>query len=67
MMRVLNHNTSVLVARAVAGIGVEMLKDTIGTCEAEGEWWASAQLWFAASTLHGQVNAFKCPSKCKSR
>jgi len=54
IMRVLNHNASVLVARAVAGIGVKVLQDSIDKCEAGGEWWAEAQLWFAASALHGQ-------------
>ena len=58
MMRVLNHGVSSLCARAVAGIGVERMQDVIDTCEAEGKWWAAAQLWFAQSTLHGQVNAW---------
>ena len=67
MMRVLNYSVSAFVARAIAGIGVERMQESIDVCEAEGKWWEAAQLWFAASTLHGQVNAFKCPSKCKSR
>ena len=61
MMRVLNHNASVLCARAVAGIGEERMQATVEVCEAGGEWWAAAQLWFAASSLRGQVhplNAF---------
>ena len=56
IMRTLNHNVSMLVARAVAGIGVETLQEVIDTCEAGGEWWAAAQLWFALSALHGQVS-----------
>ena len=55
MMKVLNHNASSVCARAVAGIGEERMKEIIEKCEAGGEWWAAAQLWFAASTLLGQV------------
>ena len=61
MMRVLTHSGSFLVARAVAGIGEERMQATIEACEAGAEWWAAAQLWFAASSLRGQVhplNAF---------
>jgi len=57
-MSILNHNVSVLVARAVAGIGVERMQEIIDACEAGGKWWAAAQLWFAQSTLHGMVSPF---------
>lgn len=56
MMRVLTHNASILCARAVAGIGEERMQTSVEACEAGGEWWASAQLWFAASSLRGQVH-----------
>ena len=55
MMRVLTHSASFLVARAVAGIGEERMQATMEACEAGGEWWAAAQLWFATSSLRGQV------------
>jgi len=57
LMKVLTHNTSSLCARAVVGIGIERMQEIIDKCEARGEWWAAAQLWFAASTLLGQVNS----------
>ena len=69
MMRVLTHSASFLVARAVAGIGEEKMQATIEACEARGEWWAAAQLWFAASSLRGQVhplNAFDPGAVCLS-
>ena len=56
IMSVLNNSVSVLVARAVAGIGVETMQEVINNCEAGGEWWAAAQLWFALSALLGQVS-----------
>ena len=56
MMRVFSHNASILCARAVAGIGEERMKTSIEACEAGGEWWAAAQLWFAAGSLRGQVH-----------
>ena len=49
-------NSSILCARAVAGIGVEKMQEIIDKYEAEGNWWEAAQLWFALSSLHGQVN-----------
>jgi len=56
LMSILNHNVSVLVARAVAGIGDVTMQEAIDHCEAKDEWWSVAQLWFAASKLKGQVN-----------
>ena len=61
MMRVFNHNASILRAGGVAGMGKERMQTSMEACEAGGEWWAAAQLWFAAGSLRGQVhpmNAF---------
>ena len=55
MMRVFNHNASILCARAVAGIEEERMQSSIDICEAGGEWLSAAQLWFAVSLLRGQV------------
>jgi len=64
IMRILNHNAGILVARAVSGIGEQRMQEIIDTCEADGEWLAAAQLWFAASALLGQVNPLNVVSDC---
>ena len=54
LMRVLTHDSNVICARAVSGIGSEELKVAIHECESAGVWWKAAQLWYAASTPRGQ-------------
>ena len=54
IMRALSNSVSIIIAHAVKGIGIEVLQEAIDKCEAAGEWWAAAQLWYAAGTLHGQ-------------
>ena len=38
---------------AAAGIGLEVLKEAISTCEASDKWWEAAQLNYALSTTRG--------------
>ena len=54
IMSVLTHKANVICARAVAGIGRESLETHIAACQDAGKWFEAAQLWFAASTQHGQ-------------
>ena len=50
LMRVLTHDSTIIGARAVKGIGMEEIKAAIEECENAGCWWEAALLWFAATT-----------------
>ena len=52
-MQALLHKSAEVCASAAHGIGPEVLKEAISTCEASGRWWEAAQLNYALSTTRG--------------
>ena len=53
LMQALLHKSAEVCASAAAGIGLEVLKEAISTCEASDKWWEAAQLNYALSTTRG--------------
>ena len=59
-MQMLLHKSPEVCASAAAGIGLEVLKEAISTCEASDKWWEAAQLNYALSTTRGCGAARTC-------
>ena len=53
LMRVLCAQSSLVCAAAVAGLGLDRVKEQAAASEAAGAWWDAAQLWSAAATPRG--------------